>query len=100
MPDEIPKSGDLEMNSSLAAVWTLEEFRNRLELVRDLYLEVSDRDHGWDEDEDPDPWRDPLDENKKQLKTPRRSHDPIEEEGPQLHDHIDWFMGEQSHQQL
>jgi len=45
----------------LAALWTSSKFRQKLELMRDLYQEVSERDAPWSESLDPNPWRDDVD---------------------------------------
>mmetsp|Transcript_3034 Transcript_3034/g.6052 ORF Transcript_3034/g.6052 Transcript_3034/m.6052 type:complete len:1622 (-) Transcript_3034:66-4931(-) len=52
-PDQGPRA-----SSTLLAVWSLPKFQQRLEVMRDLYHEVSDRDKPWGEADDADPWRD------------------------------------------
>jgi len=49
--------------SHLAAIWSLDKFKRRLELLRDLYQEVSERESmPWTEGVDPNPWEDPSDD--------------------------------------
>lgn len=39
-------------------VWSVEKFQQRLEVMRDLYHDVSEREATWGELGDPDPWED------------------------------------------
>ncbi|CAE8600532.1 unnamed protein product [Polarella glacialis] len=60
-PDEVsqdgPVFGDERGRSELMAVWTFSHFRHRLEVMRDLYEEISARDVPWGQSGDLDPWQ-------------------------------------------
>lgn len=64
-PDEIGddgtyvfQSGSFGGKSVLAAVWSVQQFQQRLEVMRDLYHEVGSRDDPWGLPGDLDPWQD------------------------------------------
>jgi len=48
-------------NHELVALWTKSKFRHKLEIMRDLYQEVSERKMSWSDSLDLDPWRDDSD---------------------------------------
>jgi len=43
---------------SLAAVWSVQQFRERLDVLREVYQEVKERDEPWGHPGDLDPWQD------------------------------------------
>jgi len=62
-PDEITQNGPRWHNADAkagvsTAVWSLPQFQRRLDVLRDLYREISNRDTQWGEPSDPDPWKD------------------------------------------
>lgn len=62
-PDDIDDNGNMlfddeQERSMLTLSWTISKFKQRLELIRDLYAEVSERESPWGNPDDPDPWRD------------------------------------------
>lgn len=50
----LPSSHSL---SAVRCIWNADRFKQRLDVLRDLYAEVSERDLPWGEPRDPDPWR-------------------------------------------
>lgn len=62
-PDDISEISNAPLGfsgcprSRLEAVWSVENFRRRLEVARDVHLEVSERPEQWGLPTDLDPWR-------------------------------------------
>lgn len=54
-PDAAAEEG---LERSSLALWSVPEFEARLEQLRDLYAEISDREEPWTQGKDPDPWED------------------------------------------
>eukprot|EP00929_Paragymnodinium_shiwhaense_P110073 TRINITY_DN7678_c0_g1_i11.p1 TRINITY_DN7678_c0_g1~~TRINITY_DN7678_c0_g1_i11.p1 ORF type:complete len:1692 (+),score=367.72 TRINITY_DN7678_c0_g1_i11:77-5152(+) len=61
-PDDISSKGTPVFkhgkSTVLQVIWTAQKFRQRLDVMRDLYNQISDRDSPWGQAEDPNPWAD------------------------------------------
>ncbi|CAE7488479.1 KIF13B, partial [Symbiodinium sp. KB8] len=55
--DEDNGGCNLEDRSEVVATWTLPDFQQRLEVMREVYDEVALRDQPWGEEGDLDPWQ-------------------------------------------